>query len=237
LSAMARRWLLAFLAAAPHAAADKCDERYPTADCFPDHAAPSCKATCFGATCDHWDGSIWGSCAVLESMWHCDCSGCACDGCPQGDCDAPKFDPEARSTRVFSKKKNAGTWEIVGVSKGGSRRRRGYKVDMPSRRSSETEDLARRFAARPARETAPRDRSARSPATAAATTRTGQTRRRARGTAATAARTPARVSSAGRAATAAATRPRRPSWRRNTTPRIRGRAGGRGASRAVLERW
>lgn len=42
---MARRWLLAFLAAAPHAAADKCDERYPTADCFPDHAAPSCKAT------------------------------------------------------------------------------------------------------------------------------------------------------------------------------------------------
>ena len=67
-------------------------------------------------------------------MWHCDCSGCACDGCPQGDCDAPKFDPEARSTRVFSKKKNAGTWEIVGVSKGGSRRRRGYKVDIPSRR-------------------------------------------------------------------------------------------------------
>lgn len=52
-----------------------------------------CKATCYGASCDYWDGGSWGTCAHLESRWDCDCGGCVCDGCPQGSCDAPKFDP------------------------------------------------------------------------------------------------------------------------------------------------
>ena len=75
----------------------------------PDHA---CVATCFQATCDHWDGGAWGTCADLEATYGCDCSGCACDGaypasytttrhrrdasthagCPQAPCDDPLFD-------------------------------------------------------------------------------------------------------------------------------------------------
>ena len=43
----------------------------------PDHA---CVATCFSATCDHWDGGAWGTCADLEATYGCDCSGCDCDG-------------------------------------------------------------------------------------------------------------------------------------------------------------
>ena len=54
----------------------------------------ACANTCFEASCDYWDGGVWGTCAVLESSYHCDCGGCECDGCPQGTCgvDAP-FDP------------------------------------------------------------------------------------------------------------------------------------------------
>ena len=43
----------------------------------PDHA---CVATCFGASCDHWDGGAWGTCADLEATYGCDCTGCECDG-------------------------------------------------------------------------------------------------------------------------------------------------------------
>jgi len=57
-----------------------------------------CKATCYGASCDYWDGGSWGTCAHLESRWDCDCGGCVCDGCPQGSCDAPKFDPGVCTT-------------------------------------------------------------------------------------------------------------------------------------------
>ena len=52
-----------------------------------------CEASCYGASCDYWDGGAWGSCSHLESRWGCDCFGCACDGCPQGSCAEPKFDP------------------------------------------------------------------------------------------------------------------------------------------------
>ena len=40
----------------------------------------ACAATCFGASCDQWDGGVWGTCAELETNYGCDCSGCACDG-------------------------------------------------------------------------------------------------------------------------------------------------------------
>ena len=58
-------------------------------------AGEACAATCFGASCDHWDGGAWGTCAHLEVTQGCDCSGCACDGCPQASCEAPRFDPIA----------------------------------------------------------------------------------------------------------------------------------------------
>jgi hypothetical protein len=53
-----------------------------------------CAATCYEGTCDYWDGGYWGSCERLEQGYDCDCSGCACDGCPQSDCADPKFDVE-----------------------------------------------------------------------------------------------------------------------------------------------
>ena len=43
-------------------------------------AGDACAETCFGASCDHWDGGAWGTCADLETNYGCDCSGCACDG-------------------------------------------------------------------------------------------------------------------------------------------------------------
>lgn len=55
-------------------------------------AQPGCKSTCYGATCDYWDGGYWGTCSALESTWGCDCGGCSCDGCPQGDCGSAPFD-------------------------------------------------------------------------------------------------------------------------------------------------
>ena len=55
----------------------------------PDHA---CVATCFSATCDHWDGGARGTCADLETNYGCDCTGCVCDGCAQAPCDDPLFD-------------------------------------------------------------------------------------------------------------------------------------------------
>ena len=58
-------------------------------------AGEACAATCFGASCDHWDGGAWGTCAHLEVTQGCDCSGCECDGCPQASCEGPRFDPIA----------------------------------------------------------------------------------------------------------------------------------------------
>ena len=55
-------------------------------------AGDACAETCFGASCDHWDGGAWGTCADLETNYGCDCTGCACDGCPQAPCDDPLFD-------------------------------------------------------------------------------------------------------------------------------------------------
>ena len=43
-------------------------------------AGDACAETCFGASCDHWDGGAWGTCADLETNYGCDCTGCACDG-------------------------------------------------------------------------------------------------------------------------------------------------------------
>jgi hypothetical protein len=53
----------------------------------------ACPATCYGGTCDYWDGGYWGTCAKLTTFYGCDCSGCECDGCPQGSCDDLPFDP------------------------------------------------------------------------------------------------------------------------------------------------
>ena len=55
-------------------------------------AGDACAETCFGASCDQWDGGAWGTCADLETNYGCDCTGCACDGCPQAPCDDPLFD-------------------------------------------------------------------------------------------------------------------------------------------------
>ena len=55
-------------------------------------AGDACAETCFGASCDYWDGGAWGTCMDLETNYGCDCSGCACDGCPQAPCDDPLFD-------------------------------------------------------------------------------------------------------------------------------------------------
>ena len=55
-------------------------------------AGDACAETCFGSSCDHWDGGAWGTCADLETTYGCDCTGCACDGCPQAPCDDPLFD-------------------------------------------------------------------------------------------------------------------------------------------------
>ena len=43
-------------------------------------AGDACAETCFGASCDRWDGGAWGTCADLEATYGCDCSGCDCDG-------------------------------------------------------------------------------------------------------------------------------------------------------------
>jgi len=43
-------------------------------------AGDACAETCFGASCDQWDGGAWGTCADLETNYGCDCTGCACDG-------------------------------------------------------------------------------------------------------------------------------------------------------------
>ena len=43
-------------------------------------AGDACAETCFRASCDHWDGGAWGTCADLETNYGCDCTGCACDG-------------------------------------------------------------------------------------------------------------------------------------------------------------
>mmetsp|Transcript_144816 Transcript_144816/g.255283 ORF Transcript_144816/g.255283 Transcript_144816/m.255283 type:complete len:264 (-) Transcript_144816:225-1016(-) len=56
-------------------------------------ASGQCRATCYKATCDYWDGGYWGTCSSLAATYGCDCSGCMCDGCPQSTCDKPKFDP------------------------------------------------------------------------------------------------------------------------------------------------
>ena len=38
----------------------------------------SCAATCYGQTCDSWNGQ---SCGELQSFFGCDCSGCDCESC------------------------------------------------------------------------------------------------------------------------------------------------------------
>ena len=61
-----------------------------------DRPGDACAETCFGASCDHWDGGAWGTCADLETNYGCDCTGCACaqrrHDNPQAPCDDPLFD-------------------------------------------------------------------------------------------------------------------------------------------------
>ena len=40
------------------------------------HNSSLCSPTCYGHSCDHWDGN---TCGELESEYRCDCSGCNCE--------------------------------------------------------------------------------------------------------------------------------------------------------------
>ena len=55
-------------------------------------AKPSCPATCFGQTCDHWAEADGDTCAELETpFWGCDCAGCACPNDTPSSCPATCF--------------------------------------------------------------------------------------------------------------------------------------------------
>lgn len=60
----------------------------------PTTTAASCTDSCGGFNCDDWDSFLGGgdfSCAVMESTYGCDCSGCDCVG-GHGECLAATFD-------------------------------------------------------------------------------------------------------------------------------------------------
>ena len=69
-------------------------------------AKPSCPATCFGQTCDHWAEADGDTCAELETpFWGCDCAGCACPN------DTPtSTDPCAAFSKKRCKKQGSCSW-------------------------------------------------------------------------------------------------------------------------------
>ena len=69
-------------------------------------AKPSCPATCFGQTCDHWAEADGDTCAELETpFWGCDCAGCACPN------DTPtSTDPCAVFSKKRCKKQGSCSW-------------------------------------------------------------------------------------------------------------------------------
>ena len=69
-------------------------------------AKPSCPATCFGQTCDHWAEADGDTCAELETpFWGCDCAGCACPN------DTPtSTDPCAGLSKKPCKKQGSCSW-------------------------------------------------------------------------------------------------------------------------------
>ena len=52
----------------------------------------SCEATCYGYSCDHWNGN---TCDELQSEYQCDCSGCDCEveTCVDTDSNGTATDP------------------------------------------------------------------------------------------------------------------------------------------------
>lgn len=55
----------------------------PTSTPAPTPIPETCLATCYGRTCEGWDGT----CATLEAFYDCDCTGCDCGCYDDGCCD------------------------------------------------------------------------------------------------------------------------------------------------------